>query len=140
MAADSLGGGMWIRVIEASEMFVSDVRKVRKSDLEADHGRLPIQMPYSERLAGWLGSGLSSSEAEERMSALNFDGGSIGACFAFLALRSAFFDGGSGALMSTSSSSIVASCRLRFLDDGSGEADLELDVELGIFCEYSQTP
>ena len=73
------------------------------------------------------------------MFALNFDGGSIGVWFAFLALRSAFLDGGSGALMSTSSSSIVASCRLRFLDDGSGEADLEVDVELAIFCEYSQT-
>ena len=58
----------------------------------------------------------------------DFDEGLLGAFLPFLALRSAFFDGGSGAAMFTSSSSRPGSCLFRFLDDGGGEVDVERDV------------
>lgn len=52
---------------------------------------------------------------------------------AFLAFRRAFLDGGSGALMSTSSSAVmVVGSRFRFLDKGNGEVD-EL-MESSILC------
>lgn len=60
----------------------------------------------------------------------------------FLAFRRAFLDGGSGALMSTSSSVMVVGSRFRFLDDGNGEAEImpfEEMIEPVIVCLISLT-
>ena len=111
-------------------MVVSEVKNLRRSNFDADHGKLPIQTPNSDRLDGWVNSTWSSVELGSSTMAVDFDE-DLSDTFLplpFLALRSAFFEGGSGAAMSTSSSSMLGPCLFRFLDDGGGEVDVELDV------------
>ena len=100
---------------------------VRTSSLVADQGRLPIQIPCSERLtasseaAVRAGDFPSSAAARSPLTGRDFAvavsfltlvGGTV---FAFLALRRAFLEEGSGALMLTSSSATSGS-RFRFLE------------------------
>lgn len=103
---------------------MSLVRKLRRSALVAVQGRLPIQMPYSERFGGAEGSaGTSSSDAEAVCKAIMLllsDLGPAGVALPLLALRRAFLEGGSGAVTSISSSPVVLSSRFRFLDGDSG--------------------
>lgn len=98
--------------------------KVRTSSFVADQGRLPIQIPYSERLTAssepaiFAGgsSAATDSPLTERDSAVAVSFFMlVGTVFAFLALRRAFLEGGSGALMLTSSSATLGS-RFRFLE------------------------
>ena len=98
---------------------------MRTSSFVADQGRLPIQIPYSERLAASsmpaaiagsffpsvaAGSPLTERDFTVAVSFLSL----VGTNFTFLALRRAFLEGGSGALMLTSSSATSGS-RFRFL-------------------------
>lgn len=127
---------MCIRVIASSVIVVSEVRKWRRSDFDADHGKLPIQIPKSDRLDGWVNSAWSSLELGNSTMGLGFDEDLLGTFLPFLALRSAFFEGGSGAAMFTSSSSMLGSSLFRFLDDGGGEVDVELDVNGSLAMKF----
>lgn len=100
--------------------------KVRTSSFVADQGRLPIHIPYSERLtpssepAAIAGVFLTSAAAVSPLTVRNFafaisSLALVGSVLAFLALRRAFLEGGSGALMLTSSSATSES-RFRFLE------------------------
>lgn len=103
------------------------------SSFVADQGRLPIQIPCSERLTAGSeaaakadafppsaadGFPLTGRDFAVAVSFLTPVGGTV---FTFLALRRAFLDEGSGALMLTSSSA-TSGFRFRFLD---GVAEIE---------------
>lgn len=113
-------------MIISSVISVSLVRKARKSSFVALHGRLPIQIPWSERFTGAVGGWGSSSEPESGLVVMRLvldawvfgaPGSEVaGAVLFFLALRRAFFEGGSGAETSTSSSAVGRSSRFRFLE------------------------
>ena len=84
-------------------------------------GRLPIQMPWSERLAG-AGAGFAGdSSSESEWGFEGFIAGGLGRILPFLAFRMAFLEGGSGAVTSTSNSSAASWSLLRFLG-GDGDA------------------
>lgn len=100
--------------------------KVRTSSFIADQGRLPIQIPYSERFttssepATIAGVFLPSAAADSPLTVRDFAVATsslalVGTVLTFLALRRAFLEGGSGALILTSSSATLAS-RFRFLE------------------------
>lgn len=121
--------------MKGSAIVVSFVRKFCKSALVMLKERLPIQIPCSERLdevvrpallssfwdAGMITSSLSM-ELEAGANTVDELAG-VGS-FPFLAFRSAFLDGGSGALMSTSSSSGASVSLLRFLEGCGGCAKI----------------
>ena len=107
----------------SSDIFVSLVRKVRKSALVAVQGKFPIQTPYSERFDGAEAlAGASSSDAKPVCTAISLlsDFGAAKVVLRFLALRRAFLEGGSGAVTSTWISSTIVSSRFRFLDGDTG--------------------
>lgn len=134
----SLGAGMCIRVIMSSEILASFVRKVRRSALVAVQGRLPIQIPCSERFDKAVCSCIPVSES--RLGSVILEG--LGAVLVegilpFLAFRSAFFEGGSGAVTSTSISSTAGSVRLRFLEGEEaklGELDTSFSNSGAMMC------
>lgn len=107
---------MWILVIASSAMSVFVVTKLRTSALVADHGRLPTHIPYSERLRGAMFDNVSSFP--DTLSALGESCRALAATtdFPFRALRRAFFEGGSGALILISISSLLESTRFRFFE------------------------
>ncbi|RII04886.1 hypothetical protein CUC08_Gglean011138 [Alternaria sp. MG1] len=108
-----VGGGMWTRVICSLAISVLSVKNFRSVSLVADHGRLPIQTPYAERCAAVSLSSLAAPSIFATASGPSTSAAGVGFSFAFFALRAAFFDAGSGRLMSISSSSGSIS-RLRF--------------------------
>ena len=124
-------------VIISSVILVFSVRNFRKSAFVTLHGRFPIHIPGACR---WDGAedcvfSFSSVAAAVAFTAteLSFEASPeclmVGVSFAFLARRTAFFEGGSGAAMLTSISSNVLSCRLRFRE---GDGELEWSDDLAI--------
>ena len=92
-----------------SEMSALTVKNMRSSSLVTENDRFPIQIPYLARfpsVSASLDSGLLD------LLDLGFSSSLASPFLFFFALRSAFFETGSGAEISISSSG--PSCSLRF--------------------------
>ena len=109
----SSGPGMWTRVIASSVRSEYSTRNLRRSSLDTLQGRLPIHTPCSDRFSTSAFFFFCSSGSGV-VSAPDLEGGRV---LPFLRRRRSFLEGGSGAVMSTSISSIKEV--LRFFESGS---------------------